>query len=127
MDFNKLNTGKKGEALASRYLKTQGYKIIEKNYRTKRGELDIICRDKDCIVFVEVRTYTNREFGLPEYSITRDKQARISKVALFYIKQHALQDAACRFDVVCIENKDGHRPDIRLIKNAFELDTRFCY
>jgi putative endonuclease len=124
---SKLNSGKEAEGLAAAYLKKRGFKIIEKNYRTKLGEIDIIGKDKDCICFIEVRSRNTDNFGTPEDSITRRKQNRIMKAALFYIKKHGLEDADCRFDVVCVVKSKGGAPGIDLIKNAFELDTWYRY
>lgn len=125
--FQKIDAGKKGEGLAASYLIKQGYKIIEKNYRTKLGEIDIIADDNGCTSFIEVRSKNTPEFGLPEDTIHKRKQAQITKAALAYIKKFHLENVSCRFDVVCIDNVDMNFPEIRLIKNAFELDSRYAY
>lgn len=125
--FNKILTGKKAEKLAEVFLRKQGYKIIEKNYRTKCGEIDIIGKDKDCTSFIEVRSSSTEFFGLPQDSINRKKQNQISKAALSYIKRYGLGDKNCRFDVVCIEDINSLCPKVHLIKNAFDLDTRYRY
>lgn len=127
MTFRRIRTGKKGEGLALACLKRQGYKIIEKNYKTKQGEVDIIANDKDCISFIEVRSRNTERFGAPEYSINREKQNQIAKIALSYIKRYGLEDRDCRFDIVCIEDVNSAFPKIKLIKNAFELDTWYRY
>ena len=77
MSKRKQEIGKKGETVAVRYLKKQGYRIVEQNYRSKVGEIDIIARDKQSLVFVEVKTRTNEKFGLPETSITQEKLEKI--------------------------------------------------
>jgi putative endonuclease len=123
MTFARINLGKKGEGLAVSYLKKQDYKIIERNYRTKLGEIDIIADCKGCTCFVEVRAKNSPAFGLPEETILKKKQRQISKAALAYIKKFKLEDKSCRFDVVCIEGVDSLRPQVRLIKNAFDLDN----
>lgn len=127
MTLERMHTGKKGEELARSFLKKQGYRIIEKNFRTRHGEIDIIARDNDCISFVEVRSSSADNFGLPEVSIGRRKQSHVSKVALMYIKRKRLEDKNCRFDVICIEDANSASPKIRLIKNAFELDPWYRY
>jgi len=125
MTIAKINTGKLGEHLAVSYLKRQGFEIVEKNYKTKHGEIDIIGKIKDCISFVEVRSNNTAQFGLPEYTINRKKQSQLTKMALAYIKRYGLENRICRFDVVCIEDVNSNAPKIRHIKNAFELDFRY--
>lgn len=127
MSFGRIKTGRRGEALAASYLKKQGYRIIEKNYKAACGEIDIIGSHKDCICFVEVRARSAGRFGLPEDSIDRRKQLRIAKTALSYIKSRGLEEADCRFDVVSVEEANGPCPNVRLIRNAFELDDRYKY
>ncbi len=125
MTFARINSGKKGEGLAVSYLKKQGYKIIERNYKTKLGEIDIITDCKGCICFIEVRARNNQVFGLPEETILKKKQLQVSKAALAYIKRYKLEDKSCRFDVVSIKGVDSPDPEIKLIKNAFDLDDRW--
>ena len=112
--------GEKGESLAVRYLKKNGYKILEQNYRTKLGEIDIIAREKKTLVFVEVKSRRSIRFGSPKWAVTPKKQRTISMVALTYLKATQQTDARARFDVVAIiSNQD--EPRIEIIKNAFEL------
>lgn len=127
MTLARINSGKKGEDLALGFLRRQGYSIIAKNYKTRLGEIDIIGKDKSYISFVEVRSTNSRVFEAPEHTIDRRKQTQIAKVALSYIKRYSLEDKDCRFDVVCIEGVDSVSPNIRLIKNAFDLDPRYRY
>ena len=112
--------GEKGEALAVRRLKKSGYKIIETNYRNRLGEIDIIAKEKNTIVFVEVKARRSVHFGSPKQAVTRQKQKKISMVALQYLKDTGQGDARARFDVVSvISNQDDTQ--IEIIKNAFEL------
>ena len=127
MTFARIYSGKNGENLAVSCLLKQGYKIRERNYRTKLGEIDIIADCKGCVCFVEVRAKNSLSFGAPEETIIKRKQLQITKAALLYIKKYKLQDKSCRFDVVCIEGVDVSKPEIRLIKNAFELDLKYRY
>jgi len=127
MTIARKNTGKRGEVIARSYLKKQGYRIIEKNYNTRIGEIDIVAIDKDYICFIEVRSINTGRFDAPEYTIDRRKQNQISKAALMYIKRNGLEDRNCRFDVVCVEAVNSPSPDVRLIKDAFELNTRYRY
>ena len=112
--------GEQGEALAVKRLKKAGYKIIETNYRTRLGEIDIIAKDKDTLVFVEVKARTSVHFGSPKWAITAKKQRKISMAALYYLKTTDQSAARARFDVVTIiSNRDA--PQVEIIKNAFDL------
>jgi putative endonuclease len=112
--------GERGENLAVWYLKKNGYKIIEQNYRNRLGEIDIVARDKKTIVFVEVKSRKSIRYGSPKWAVTPKKQRRISMVALYYLKDTRQTDAKARFDVVAItSNHDA--PRIEIVKNAFDL------
>lgn len=110
--------GKKGEELAVSFLKKKGYQILEKNYRCRLGEIDIVAKDKEKIVFVEVKTRSSLTFGLPQEAVNHPKQLRLTRLALTYLSYHKLKDTSCRFDVVCIST-EGKKPKIHLITNAF--------
>ena len=112
--------GKQGESLAVWYLKKNGYKILEQNYRTKLGEIDIIAREKKTLVFVEVKSRRSIRFGSPKWAVTPKKQRTISMVALSYLKNTKQTEAKARFDVVTITSNQDE-PRIEIIKNAFEL------
>ena len=112
--------GKKGESVAVRYLKKQGYRIVEQNYRSKAGEIDIIAREKQSLVFVEVKTRSSRSFGSPKWAITPKKQKVISMAALYYLKMTNQKDVDARFDVVSILLQ-GEDTQIELVRNAFDL------
>lgn len=125
MTFLRKELGSLGEELAAAYLQRHGYRILARNYRVRLGELDIIADDGGTLVFVEVRTRNNCEYGTPFDSITRQKQQQLSRVALEYVSRHDLHDRAARFDVVGIlmGNGSGSAPTFEVVKNAFEL----CY
>ncbi|HET6271597.1 MAG TPA: YraN family protein [Bacteroidota bacterium] len=110
--------GDEGELLAMQELKRLGYSIVEMKYRFGHGEIDIIARDGDVLVFCEVKTRKNDEFGPPEYALTKKKQAQIRKVATGYLYEHEIKEQECRFDVVAIRMWGG-RTEINYIKNAF--------
>ena len=116
----KQKTGEKGETIAERLLKKKGYKILERNYRTKLGEIDIIAKDKKTIVFVEVKTRKSWQFGNPKGAVTPAKQRKISMVALQYLKTMNRHNTKARFDVVAV-TATRDTPQIEIIKNAFEL------
>ena len=115
--------GRTGETVAARFLKKQRYKILETNYRTPQGEIDIIARDGDTIVFIEVKARTSDHFGNPKGAVTLQKQRKISMTALYYLKATKQSDAKARFDVVSISSWTDP-PAIEIIKNAFELAYR---
>ncbi len=119
LNFRQL-LGRKGEAVAVRYLKKNKYRILEKNYRNRLGEIDIIADDKGTIVFVEVKTRSGIEFGNPKEAVTLKKQKTISRVALTWLKRNNKMGLKARFDVVSIL-PGTHNQKIELIKNAFDL------
>lgn len=114
--------GKTGEDLAVRHLKKNGYTIIQTNYRNKLGEIDIIAKDKDVIVFVEVKTRKDNRFAHPKEAVTLKKQMTICRVAQAWLKIHKKTNERARFDVVAVFS-DGKAHDIELIKHAFTLNT----
>lgn len=112
--------GQKSESIATQYLKRCNYRIVEQNYRTKLGEIDIIARDGDTIVFVEVRARNSVHFGHPKESITFRKMKTISKTALLYLKQNSMLTNRARFDVLTVTGR-GKERKIELFKNAFPM------
>ena len=119
MKRNFRKEGKAGEDLAVEYLREHGYSIIEQNYRfSRKGEIDIIARDGEYLVFCEVKSRSDDEFGPPEYALTPLKQRTIRRTAQAYLALKRIRDQACRFDVVAIRMVEG-RPLLTLLKNAF--------
>lgn len=120
-----LERGVEGEEIAVRTLKKSRYKILERNYRTPIGEIDIIARDRKCLVFVEVRTRSSTEFGLPQETVVAKKQKKLCGAAKWYLQKNRLDEAECRFDVVAIVVNDGERvPQAEVIKNAFRPENK---
>jgi len=113
--------GKLGEDLACQELQRRGYAILARRYRRRGGELDIVARDGQTIVFVEVKTREGCEFGAGAESVTRFKRRRMASVALDYMARHKLVECACRFDVVSIDMGQSN-PRIELYRNAFDVD-----
>ena len=114
--------GNRGEKIAANFLRKQGYRIIEKNYHSRLGEIDIVAKEGEFIVFTEVKTRRSTDFGLPEEALSYDKRRRLSKLALGYLAHRRIKDTNCRFDVVSIlmDNKKVSKvKHIKLIKNAF--------
>ena len=112
--------GKDSEAMAVKYLKRRGYKILIRNYRTRLGEIDIVARERDTLVFVEVKARHSERYGNPKAALTPAKQRKISMVALQYLKDTSQTKSRARFDVIAIRSQETG-PDIEIIKNAFEL------
>lgn len=110
--------GNKGEQIAKLHLKHLGFEIVEMNYRFGHGEIDIIAKDGDTLVFCEVKMRKSDEYGDPEYAITPNKQKQIRKIAQGYLYEHEIKEQDCRFDVVAIRMKRG-TPEINYIRNAF--------
>ncbi len=119
--MDKKELGKKGEEVALRFLKKRGYRIIERNYVCKMGEMDIIAREKDTLSFIEVKTRTSTTFGPPQLAVNSAKQRQLSKVALNFLKEKKLEDVKARFDVVAIL-LGPQGDEIELIKDAFDLN-----
>ena len=113
----------KGENLAKKFLKKNGYKILKRNYVSKNGEIDIVAYDRGTIAFVEVKTRQSESFGPPELAITNKKRSKIIRTALNYIITNKIEEMDYRFDVVSILfKKDSNNPNIELLKNAFTAD-----
>jgi len=108
--------GKRGEEKAAEFLRSQGYKILEENYRWRGGEIDIIARDGDYLVFVEVKARASLAFGTPEEAVTKAKRRKLVRTAQKYLLEHPTQ-LGVRFDVVALSGGEA-----RLYKNAFSLE-----
>jgi putative endonuclease len=112
-------TGKLGEAAAASYIEKIGFLILDKNYRVKNAEIDIIAKDKDTIAFIEVKTRRTLRKGLPAESVNYTKQKKIISAALFYIRENNINNTRLRFDVIEVLDINGSH-ELKLIKNAFQ-------
>lgn len=112
--------GQSRERLAEKYLRRRGYKIMDRNFRTPFGEIDLVAKHQKTIVFVEVKARRSRRFGLPQEAVTAAKQRKLSMVALAYLKQYGTVNTDARFDVVTVQDAFSP-PRIEVITNAFEL------
>ncbi len=120
--------GRRGEKLAAKFLRQHGYKILYRNFRGRTGgEIDIVARDGDTLVFVEVKTRGSEEFGRPFEAVRSDQQHRISRGALAWLRLLADPDILFRFDVVEVMIRDGAPPQLELIRNAFTLSQPYLY
>lgn len=117
--FNNISKGKIGEKHAIKHLINNSYIVVEKNYRTRVGEIDIIARDKDVLVFIEVKSRTSLKFGYPREAVDYHKQKKIRQVAEIYLLNNKIYPEI-RFDVVEIFLTNDYKTSkINIIKNAF--------
>ena len=114
--MNRRKEGAYYENLVAEYLKTQGYEILEKNYRCRIGEIDLIAKEGETLVFVEVKYRRNDKMGDPKEAADRKKQKKISMTASYYLmRECGRMDIPCRFDVAAVLGEQ-----IEVVKNAFE-------
>ncbi len=119
--FSPLPLGRRGEAAAARFLRKLGYIIVAQGYRDRLGEIDLIAVDGRTVVFVEVKTRTSHDAGHPAQAVDLDKQKRLTRLALSYLKRHDLLDCRCRFDIIAVTwPENARRPNIEHLKSAFE-------
>jgi len=120
--------GERGEKLACKFLRQRGYKVLYRNYRAKRGgEVDIVCRDGDTLVFVEVKTRTREEFGRPLDAVNAAKRKLIIRGALAWLQLLDNPDILLRFDVVEVIIAPDSQPRFELVQNAFQLPEYIRY
>ncbi|MCP3942276.1 MAG: YraN family protein [Desulfobacteraceae bacterium] len=122
MTKRRQTIGRNGENAAVTFLCRKGYTLLERNYRTRTSEIDIIAKDRDCICFVEVKTRTSLKKGLARESVHHAKQLKLISGASLYLKENKLFNQQVRFDVIEVFFTPGHpdeNPEITLIKNAF--------
>ncbi|MFV1951976.1 MAG: YraN family protein [Nitrospinota bacterium] len=124
MTKERLELGRRGEDIAARFLKKMGYKIIERNFRCRIGEIDIIAFEKGVLIFIEIKTRTSDSFAPPQLSVNRLKQQKIINSALSYLVQKRITGIDCRFDIIAITSpadiKKGEK--VTLIKDAFRME-----
>ncbi|MCR4401886.1 MAG: YraN family protein [Firmicutes bacterium] len=109
-----------GEELAANYLESVGFVVLERNFRRKTGEIDVVARDGDTVVFVEVKTRRSGRFGWAVEQVTAGKRRRLVRTALAYVVERGMAGAECRFDVVAVDIRPVGPPAISLIKGAFD-------
>ena len=122
--LDRQSLGKQGEDLACAELVRRGYAVIARRYRSRFGEIDIVCRDGPRIVFVEVKARRTRRYGSAAEALTPRKRRRIAAMALDYLAFTGQLNEPCRFDVVAIDGFGGNRMTLRVISDAFSADGR---
>jgi len=123
-----LRRGARGEKLACQFLRGNGYKILYRNFKGRSGgEIDIVCRDRDTLVFVEVKTRTHEDFGRPIEAVNQQKQKRISRGALAWLRMLDNPEILFRFDVVEVIIAEDAKPRLEIVRNAFQLSAPYIY
>lgn len=117
--------GNIGEDTAVKYLKRQGYRILERNFRLKLGEIDIIALDNKELVFVEVKTRDSNNYEFLVSSVNKNKEKRLIKTASYYMQKKNLEDITGRFDIIFVTGSNGHM-EIEHLKDAFMADGDLC-
>jgi len=113
--------GQSGEDLAASYLTKQGYRIIERNFRSRRGEIDIVAFDQEFLAFIEVKNYSGRSFSSPYVSIDQNKRASLIHAAKTYLLKRKIKNINCRFDALIVFRREQGLVIVDLYKNAFTL------
>ncbi|HEY4485592.1 MAG TPA: YraN family protein [Nitrospiria bacterium] len=112
--------GDLGEAAAARFLEKRGYRIVGRNVRLRRGEIDLIAYDREVLVFIEVKARRGMRFGGAFWAVDRRKRERLGRLAEEYLARERLEDPACRFDLVLIQGGPDGAMSMDLIQNAFD-------
>lgn len=114
-----------GERLAADFLQRRGDRLLHRGYRSRIGEIDLVTLRGGTLVFVEVKTWQTQRLGEPVEAVTPDKQRRLTRAALGYLKRFRLLEQPCQFDVIAIRHQAGQLPQIRHFEHAFEAVGRF--
>ncbi len=122
-----LRHGELGERAAKRHLKRNGLKFLVANFRSQRGEIDLVCRDKDCLVFVEVKTRSSEEWLRPAAAVNAERRRRLSRAALDYLRLLKNPPVKIRFDIVEVLLLDGAVREVRHLPNTFAMERPYRY
>jgi putative endonuclease len=118
--MNTTERGRQAEQAAADYVASKGYRILTRNFKTRRGEIDIVAEKENVLIFIEVRSRQGVDFGLPQETVNRKKRQKIRMTAAQYLKQYQALERLCRFDVVgVVFGAQGHIQSIELIPDAF--------
>jgi putative endonuclease len=120
MTHERQQLGIVGEEIAARELAARGYAILERRYRTRYGEIDIVAEDGHTLVFVEVRARATTEFGRAAESVTEAKKRKVTAMAVDYLARHHVTNRPCRFDVVAIDAALSETPEVTVYPAAFD-------
>ena len=122
-----LRHGELGERAAKKQLKRQGLKFLTANFRTPRGEIDLVFRDADCLVFVEVKTRSSEEWARPAAAVNKERRGRLTRAALDYLRLLKNPQVKIRFDIVEVLLQDSRVREVRHLPNAFAMERPYRY
>jgi putative endonuclease len=122
-----LRHGELGEREAKKHLKRQGLKFLVANFRSPRGEIDLIFRDGDCLVFVEVKTRSSEEWTRPAAAVDKERRGRLTRAALDYLRLLKNPPVKVRFDIVEVLLQDSTVREVRHLPNAFAMERPYRY
>ena len=122
-----LRRGELGERAAKKFLKQQGLKFLAANFRSPRGEIDLIFRDGDCLVFAEVKTRSSEEWSRPAASVNAERRRRLTQCSLDYLRLLKNPEVKIRFDIVEVLLADGQVREVRHLPNTFPMTRPFRY
>ena len=122
-----LRYGELGERAARKHLRRQGLKFLTANFRSPRGELDLVCREKDCLVFVEVKTRSSEEWSRPAAAVNTERRQRLTRAALDYLRLLKNPKVKIRFDIVEVLLEDGAVREVRHLPNSFPMERPYRY
>ena len=125
--FTGRRRGELGESAAEKYLRKLGMKYLARNFRSERGEIDLIFRDDDCLVFIEVKTRSSEEWGRPAAAVDARKKRLISQTALDYLRLIRNPEVKIRFDIVEVLLSDGKVREVRHLPNTFPMSRGMRY
>ena len=125
--LNSYQKGQKGEKRAAAFLRLRGYRILERNYRVSQGEIDLVAKKGDTLVFVEVKTRKDDSHGAPIEAVSPLKVRRVSAAAAVYLAQNQMNFTACRFDIVAVGPEKNWLgwPKVQHFENAFSVAEHF--
>ena len=122
-----LRHGELGERAARKHLKRQGLKVLTANFRSPRGEIDLICRDRDCLVFVEVKTRSSEEWVRPAAAVDKERRGRLTRAALDYLRLLKNPPVKLRFDIVEVLLENSAVRKVRHLPNSFPMERPYRY
>jgi putative endonuclease len=122
-----LRRGELGERAAKKHLKRQGLKFLVANFRSPRGEVDLVFRERDCLVFIEVKTRSSEEWVRPAAAVDKERRQRLSRAALDYLRLLRNPPVKLRFDIVEVLLNDGEVREVRHLPNTFAMEKPYRY
>jgi putative endonuclease len=122
-----LQYGVLGERAAKKHLKRHGLKFLTANFRSERGEVDLVFRDRDCLVFVEVKTRSSEDWLRPAAAVNKERRGRLSRAALDYLRLLNNPQVKLRFDIVEVLLEEGAVREVRHLPNTFEMEKPYRY